>query len=207
MNKIELLIPARDLQCGKIAINHGADAVYIGAPAFGARQAATNSLRDIEALVNYAHIFGAKVHVTVNTLLFDADLDSVQKLLYSLYEIGVDAVLIQDLGVLKLDLPPITFHASTQCHNNTLERVLFLEKLGFSRVVLARETDLENIKKIRSSSSVELEAFIHGALCVSYSGQCYISQMLSGRSGNRGECAQICRTRFDLLDANGKKID
>ncbi len=206
MNKIELLIPARDLQCGKIAINHGADAVYIGAPAFGARQAATNSLRDIEALVNYAHIFGAKVHVTVNTLLFDADLDSVQKLLYSLYEIGVDAVLIQDLGVLKLDLPPITFHASTQCHNNTLERVLFLEKLGFSRVVLARETDLENIKKIRSSSSVELEAFIHGALCVSYSGQCYISQMLSGRSGNRGECAQICRTRFDLLDANGKKL-
>ena len=206
MSRIELLLPAKDLSTGKIAINHGADAVYMGASSFGARQAAGNSLHDIEELVRYAHLYGSKVHVTVNTLLYDSELEGARKLLWELYNIGVDAVLIQDLGLLKLDIPPITLHASTQCHNHSVERIQFLEKLGFSRAVLARETDLETIQKIHNQTNIELESFVHGALCVSYSGQCYISRMMTGRSGNRGECAQICRTRFDLQDANGKTL-
>ncbi len=206
MSKIELLLPAKDLFTGKIAINHGADAVYIGASAFGARQAAGNSLHDIEALVQYAHLYGSRVHVTVNTVLYDNELESARKLLWDMYNIGVDAVLIQDLGLLKLDIPPLTFHASTQCHNHSVERIQFLEKLGFKRAVLARETDLETIQQIHNQTNIELEAFVHGALCVCYSGQCYISRMMTGRSGNRGECAQICRTRFDLQDANGKTL-
>lgn len=206
MSKIELLLPAKDLSTGKTAINHGADAVYIGASAFGARQAAGNSLQDLESLVQYAHLYGSKVHVTVNTVLFDNELEGARKLLWDLYNIGVDAVLIQDLGLLKLDIPPIALHASTQCHNHNLERIQFLEKLGFTRAVLARETDLETIQQIHHQTNIELEAFVHGALCVSYSGQCYISRMMTGRSGNRGECAQICRTRFDLQDGNGKTL-
>ena len=206
MNKIELLLPAKDLPCGKIAINHGADAVYIGASAFGARQAAGNSLQDLEELVRYAHLYGSKVHVTVNTVLYDNELEDARKLLWDLYNIGVDAVLIQDLGLLKLDIPPIALHASTQCHNHSLERVQFLERVGFTRAVLARETDLETIQQIHDQTNIELEAFVHGALCVCYSGQCYISRMMTGRSGNRGACAQICRTRFDLQDANGKML-
>ena len=206
MSKIELLLPAKDLSTGKTAINHGADAVYIGASAFGARQAAGNSLQDIEALVQYAHLYGSKVHVTVNTVLFDNELEGARKLLWDLYNIGVDAVLIQDLGLLKLDIPPLAFHASTQCHNHSVERIQFLEKLGFTRAVLARETNLETVQQIHNQTNIELEAFVHGALCVCYSGQCYISRMMTGRSGNRGECAQICRTRFDLQDANGKTL-
>lgn len=206
MSRIELLLPAKDLSTGKTAINYGADAVYIGASAFGARQAAGNSLHDIEELVRYAHLYGSKVHVTVNTLLYDNELEGARKLLWELYNIGVDAVLIQDLGLLKLDIPPIALHASTQCHNHSVERIQFLEKLGFTRAVLARETDLETIQQIHNQTNIELEAFVHGALCVSYSGQCYISRMMTGRSGNRGECAQICRTRFDLQDANGKTL-
>ena len=206
MNKIELLLPAKDLSTGKTAINHGADAVYIGASAYGARQAAGNSLQDIESLVKYAHLYGSKVHVTVNTVLYDNELDGARKLLWDLYGIGVDAVLIQDLGLLKLDIPPIALHASTQCHNHSVERIQFLDRLGFSRAVLARETDLETIQQIHNQTNIELEAFVHGALCVCYSGQCYISQMMTGRSGNRGECAQICRTRFDLQDADGKTL-
>jgi putative protease len=206
MSKIELLLPAKDLSTGKTAINHGADAVYIGASAFGARQAAGNSLQDIESLVQYAHLYGSKVHVTVNTVLFDNELEGARKLLWDLYNIGVDAVLIQDLGLLKLDIPPLTFHASTQCHNHSVERIQFLEKVGFTRAVLARETNLETIQQIHNQTNIELEAFVHGALCVCYSGQCYISRMMTGRSGNRGECAQICRTRFDLQDANGKTL-
>lgn len=206
MSRIELLLPAKDLSTGMTAINHGADAVYIGASAFGARQAAGNSLHDIEELVRYAHLYGSKVHVTVNTLLYDNELAGARKLLWELYNIGVDAVLIQDFGLLKLDIPPIALHASTQCHNHSVERIQFLEKLGFTRAVLARETDLETIQKIHNQTNIELEAFVHGALCVSYSGQCYISRMMTGRSGNRGECAQICRTRFDLQDANGKTL-
>ena len=206
MSKIELLLPAKDLSTGKIAINHGADAVYVGASAFGARQAAGNSLQDIETLVQYAHLYGSKVHVTVNTLLYDNELEGARKLLWDMYNVGVDAVLIQDLGLLKLDIPPIALHASTQCHNHSLERIRFLEKLGFTRAVLARETDLDTIQQIHNQTNIELEAFVHGALCVCYSGQCYISRMMTGRSGNRGECAQICRTRFDLQDANGKTL-
>ncbi len=206
MNKIELLLPAKDLSTGKTAINHGADAVYVGASAFGARKAAGNSLQDIESLVQYAHLYGSKVHVTVNTVLYDNELEGVRKLLWDLYRIGVDAVLIQDLGLLKLDIPPLTFHASTQCHNHSVERIQFLEKLGFTRAVLAREVDLQAIQDIHNQTNIELEAFVHGALCVCYSGQCYISRMMTGRSGNRGECAQICRTRFDLQDANGKTL-
>ena len=206
MSKIELLLPAKDLSTGKTAINHGADAVYIGASAFGARQAAGNSLQDIETLVQYAHLYGSRVHVTVNTVLYDNELEGARKLLWDLYNIGVDAVLIQDLGLLKLDIPPIALHASTQCHNHSLERIQFLEKLGFTRAVLARETDLETIQQIHNQTNIELEAFVHGALCVCYSGQCYISRMMTGRSGNRGECAQICRTRFDLQDAKGKTL-
>ncbi|MCR4825813.1 MAG: U32 family peptidase [Bacteroidales bacterium] len=206
MSRIELLLPAKDLSTGKTAINHGADAVYIGASAFGARQAAGNSLHDIEELVRYAHLYGSKVHVTVNTLLYDNELEGARELLWELYNIGADAVLVQDLGLLKLDIPPIALHASTQCHNHSVERIQFLEKLGFTRAVLARETDLETIQKIHNQTNIELEAFVHGALCVCYSGQCYISRMMTGRSGNRGECAQICRTRFDLQDANGKTL-
>ena len=206
MSKIELLLPAKDLSAGMTAINHGADAVYIGASAFGARQAAGNSLHDIEELVRYAHLYGSKVHVTVNTLLYNNELEGARKLLWELYNIGVDAVLIQDLGLLKLDIPPIALHASTQCHNHSVERIQFLEKLGFTRAVLARETDLETIQQIHNQTDIELEAFVHGALCVCYSGQCYISRMMTGRSGNRGECAQICRTRFDLQDASGKTL-
>jgi putative protease len=206
MSKIELLLPAKDVTTGKVAINHGADAVYVGASAFGARQAAGNPLQDIESLVQYAHLYGSKVHVTVNTVLFDNELEGARKLLWELYNIGVDAVLIQDLGLLKLDIPPIALHASTQCHNHNLERIQFLEKLGFTRAVLARETDLETIQQIHQQANIELEAFVHGALCVCYSGQCYISRMMTGRSGNRGECAQICRTRFDLQDGNGKTL-
>jgi putative protease len=206
MSEIELLLPAKDLSTGKTAINHGADAVYIGASAYGARQAAGNSLQDIDALVQYAHLYGSKVHVTVNTVLFDHELERARKLLWDLYDIGVDAVLIQDIGLLKLDIPPLTFHASTQCHNHSVERIRFLEKAGFSRAVLARETDLETVRQIHSQTNIELEAFVHGALCVCYSGQCYISRMMTGRSGNRGECAQICRTRFDVRDADGRTL-
>lgn len=206
MNKIELLVPAKNLAYGQTAINHGADALYIGAPAYGARQAAGNSIQDLEQLIRYAHLYGSKVYVTVNTLLYDDELEDVRQLVQQLYEIGTDALIIQDLGLLKLDLPPIRLHASTQCHNDSLDRILFMEKLGIKRAILAREMDLETMKSIRQDSTIELETFVHGALCVCYSGQCYMSRMTTGRSGNRGECAQICRTTFDLVDAKGKTL-
>lgn len=206
MNKIELLVPAKNLAYGQTAINHGADALYIGAPMYGARQAAGNSLQDLEQLIRYAHLYGSKVYVTVNTLLYDDELEDVRQLIHRLYDIGTDALIIQDLGILKMDIPPIRLHASTQCHNNSLERVQFMQKLGMKRAILAREMDLETIKSIRQNSSIELETFIHGALCVCYSGQCYMSRMTTGRSGNRGECAQICRTSFDLLDGRGRTL-
>ncbi len=203
MNRVELLIPAKNLETGKIAIDHGADALYMGASGFGARQAAGNSIADVEQMVRYAHLYGSKVYVTVNTLLFDDELESVRTLIRQLYEAGVDALIIQDLGILKLDIPPIRLHASTQCHNASWNRVRFMEQLGFKRAVLARELDLDSIRDIRNHTQIELEAFVHGALCVSYSGQCYLSQMVTGRSGNRGECAQLCRTRFSLKDKAG----
>lgn len=206
MNKIELLIPAKDLESGCTAINHGADAVYVGAAKFGARQAAGNTPQDLQRLVQYAHLYGSKVYVTVNTLLYEEELEEVQRLIVMLYEMGVDALIIQDLGILKMDLPPIKLHASTQCHNNSVERALFLQKAGFQRMILAREMDLDSMQQIHQQCPIELETFVHGALCVSYSGQCYMSRLLTGRSGNRGECAQLCRTCFDLTDANRRVL-
>lgn len=206
MKHLELLAPAKNLEQGCEAINHGADALYIGAPAFGARAAATNSLADIESLVNYSHLYGSKVFVTINTLLFDEELEPAVKLINQLYNIGVDALIMQDLGLLECDLPPIELHASTQTHNATVERVKFMEQVGFNRVILARETSLETMKAMREATSVELEAFIQGALCVCYSGQCYMSQYLNERSGNRGQCGQPCRSTYDLYNQSGKLL-
>lgn len=204
--KIELLSPAKNLECGIVAVNHGADAVYIGASHFGARAAAGNSIHDIEALVKYAHQFRVKVYVALNTLLTDEQLLQAEKLIWDIYSTGADALIIQDMGILQMNLPPIPLHASTQTDNRTPEKVKFLEKSGFSRVVLARELNLEQIKTIRSQTEIELEAFVHGALCVSYSGQCYMSEAMCGRSANRGQCAQYCRLPYQLLDADGKLI-
>ena len=204
--KIELLAPAKNLECGLAAINHGADAVYIGAPMFGARAAAGNSLSDIETLVKYAHRFRAKVLVALNTILTDAQLAQAEKLIRQIYETGADALIVQDMGILQLDIPPIALHASTQTDNRTVEKVKFLQDAGFSRVVLARELTLEQIKNISENTDIELECFVHGALCVSYSGQCYISQAMTGRSANRGECAQYCRLPYTLTDAEGRVL-
>ncbi len=206
--RISLLAPARDLEVGKAAIDAGADAVYIGAPEFGARQAASNSIEDIAALVQYAHRFGVQVLVTLNTLLHDHELPRACALAHELYKVGVDALIIQDLRLLEHDLPPIRLHASTQCDNRTPEQVIHLQKLGFRRVVLARELSIEQIQAIKSEvlDSIELEAFVHGALCVSYSGRCYLSEVLMNRSANRGCCAQLCRQRYDLLDKDGNEI-
>jgi putative protease len=203
LRSIELLSPARDLECGLAAINHGADAVYIGASQFGARAAAGNSPEDIATLVQYAHKYRAKVFVTVNTVLTDDQLPDVEKLIWEVYNAGVDALIVQDMGILKLNLPPVALHASTQTDNRSVEKVKFLQDVGFSRVVLARELSLQQIKEISSQTNVELEAFVHGALCVSYSGQCYMSQANCGRSANRGQCAQYCRLPYSLSDADG----
>lgn len=205
-NLLELLAPAKNLDQGREAINHGADAVYIGAPAFGARVAAGNSIEEIEQLARYAHLYHAKVFATVNTLLFDDEVEAAVKLIHQLYNAGVDAAIIQDLGLLECDLPPIELHASTQTHNASSERVKFMEQVGFSRVILARETSLEQMREIRRETHVDLEAFVQGALCVSYSGQCYMSQYLNGRSGNRGCCAQPCRSSYDLCDEHGNLL-
>ena len=204
--KIELLAPAKNLEFGKIAVNHGADAVYIGAAKFSARQAASNSLQDIELLVNYAHIYAVKVYVAVNTLLFDDELEDALKIINQIYEIGADAIIIQDFGLLELDLPPIPIHLSTQTNNYDFERIKFLDNCGFQRIILARELSIEQIKQIRENTSCELEAFIHGALCVCFSGQCYLSAAINGRSGNRGNCSQPCRSSYNLLTASNKKL-
>ncbi|MBR4842103.1 MAG: U32 family peptidase [Bacteroidaceae bacterium] len=199
---IELLSPAKNLECGIEAIKHGADAVYIGAGRFGARQAAGNPVDDIVELTRFAHFYGAKVYVTVNTILKDSELQDAEKLIWQLYEAGVDALLVQDMAVLRMNLPPIALHASTQCDIRNVEKVRFLADCGFTRVVLARELSLAEITDIhKACPDVELECFVHGALCVSYSGQCYASQYCFGRSANRGECAQFCRLKFDLVDA------
>jgi collagenase-like PrtC family protease len=199
---IELLSPAKNLECGLAAINHGADAVYIGASQFGARASAGNSPEDISALVQYAHRYAAKIFVAVNTILTDEQLPEVEKLIWEIYNTGADALIVQDMGILKLNLPPIALHASTQTDNRTVEKVRFLQDVGFSRVVLARELSLAQITEISAQTDVELEAFVHGALCVSYSGQCYMSQANCGRSANRGQCAQYCRLPYHLLDAD-----
>lgn len=204
--QIELLAPAKELACGVAAINHGADAVYVGAPQFSARAAAPVALKEIEQLCRYAHQYHARVHVALNTILTDAEIETAQQLITDLYHIGIDALIIQDVGLLELDLPPIPIHASTQTDNRSVERVLFWEKMGLQRVILARELSLKQIEEIRAATAVELECFVHGALCVSYSGQCYMSQACAQRSANRGNCAQFCRLPFTLLDANRKVI-
>ncbi|MBI3123492.1 MAG: U32 family peptidase [Ignavibacteriales bacterium] len=208
MNKIklELLSPAKNLETGIAAIDCGADAVYIGAPSFGAREAAGNSIEDIEKLVSYAHKFWAKVFITVNTIIFDDELEEVRQLITSLYDIGADAVIFQDMAILEMELPPIPLYASTQTHNYELERIKLLDELGIKRIILARELTIEEIKNIKKEVSAELEFFIHGALCVSLSGQCYMSHELSGRSANRGECAQNCRLPYSLVDANNNVL-
>ena len=218
MTSLELLAPAKNLACGIAAIDHGADAVYIGASRFGARSAAGNSIDDIRQLCDYAHPFGAKIYVTVNTILYDDELDDTRRLLHDLQQAGVDAILVQDMAILKLaeeysltsHLSPLTsqLHASTQTDNRTPEKVRWLRDLGFSRVVLARELSVEEIAEIhREVPDVELEVFVHGALCVSYSGLCYASQYCFGRSANRGECAQFCRMKFSLVDNEGREVE
>ena len=203
---IELLAPAKNTETGIEAIKHGADAVYIGAPKFGARYSASNTIEDIDRLVKFAHGYGARIYVTVNTILYDEELQEAEKLIHDLYKIGIDALIVQDTSIFKLDLPPIAIHSSTQAENSTLEKVKFWESIGCEQVVLAREMSLEDIAHIHKNTSVRLEAFVHGALCVSYSGKCYVSQALTGRSANRGECAQICRLLFDLQDREGHSL-
>ena len=203
---IELLSPAKDLNCGIEAINHGADAVYIGAPKFGARSAAGNSLDDIRELCEYAHLYGARIYVTLNTILKEDELEEAERMIWDLWRVGTDALIIQDMGITRLNLPPIPLHASTQTDNRTPEKVRFLEAAGFTQVVLARELSLNEIRRISEATTVPLEVFVHGALCVSYSGQCYLSAALSGRSANRGECAQYCRLPYTMVDATGTEI-
>ena len=203
---IELLSPAKDLNCGIEAINHGADAVYIGAPKFGARSAAGNSLEDIRELCEYAHLYGARIYVTLNTILKEEELEEAERMIWGLWRVGTDALIIQDMGITRLNLPPIPLHASTQTDNRTPEKVRFLEAAGFTQVVLARELSLNEIRRISEATTVPLEVFVHGALCVSYSGQCYLSAALSGRSANRGECAQYCRLPYTMVDATGTEI-
>ena len=223
MQTIELLAPAKNLECGIAAIEHGADAVYIGAERFGARVAAGNSVDDIRELCRYAHRFGAKVYVTVNTIVYDDEMEATQQLIDRLADAGVDAILVQDMGILSIrraGLPadvrsqfsvlhsPLSMHASTQTDNRTVEKVKWLRSLGFRRVVLARELSVEDIRAIHEAvPDVELEVFVHGALCVSYSGVCYASEYCFHRSANRGACAQFCRLKFDLQDADGRTIE
>lgn len=206
MDTVELLAPAKDLQCGQAAIDCGADAVYIGAARFGAREAAGNSLEDITALAQYAHRCWARVYATVNTLLRDGELPEALELIQELYAAGIDGLIIQDVGLLECDLPPLPLIASTQMDNSTPEKVRFLESAGFKRAILARELDLDQIRAIRQKTSLELECFVHGALCVGASGQCALSYALGGRSGNRGQCAQPCRKLYTLTDADGKPV-
>ncbi|HPT11032.1 MAG TPA: U32 family peptidase [Bacteroidales bacterium] len=203
---IELLSPARDIECGLAAINAGADAVYIGGPKFGAREDAGNSYEDIARLVKYAHLFRSRVYITLNTILFDHELEDAEKMAKRMYEIGADALIIQDMALLEMNLPPIPLHASTQTNNYDIEKIRFLSEAGFSRIVLARELSLEEIKKVRSITTAELEFFVHGSLCVSLSGRCYLSYAVGKRSANRGSCAQPCRRKYTLTDKNGKEI-
>lgn len=204
---LELLSPAGDLACGRAALSAGADAIYIGAPRFGARAAAGVSLQDIAQLVEEAHLFGAKVYVALNTILYPAELQEAISLIEQLYLVGVDALIIQDLGLLHADLPPIPLHASTQCHNATAEQLQRLAHLGFEQVVLARELSVEETAQLHAATpTLRLETFVHGALCVSYSGRCYLSQTFTQRSANRGACAQYCRLPYSLQDARGHLI-
>ena len=204
--KLELLAPARDLNSAKMAVLAGADAVYIGGPQFSARFAAGNSWQDIWDIVRFAHQYYVKVYLPVNTIFFDNEAESVKETIDKAYKLGVDALIIQDMGIMEMDLPPMQIFASTQNHNYDIEQIKFLEKAGFSRVILARECDLERIKKIKKETNIELESFVHGALCVSFSGRCYFSEALYQRSANRGQCMQACRLLFSLIDADSKEL-
>ncbi|WP_428230041.1 peptidase U32 family protein [Flavobacterium sp.] len=204
--KIEILAPARDLIGGMAAINSGADAVYIGAPQFGARSNANNSIEDVAALVQYAHLFNAQVFVVMNTILYDNELETCRKMIYELYDIGVDALIIQDMAIMEMELPPIVLHASTQANNRDADKIKFLKDAGIKRVVLARELNLHQIKTIYDEADVELEFFVTGALCVSFSGNCYMSVANGERSANRGSCAQNCRLPYNLIDGNGETL-
>ncbi|HBC83071.1 MAG TPA: collagenase-like protease [Escherichia sp.] len=203
---LELLSPARDTAIAREAILHGADAVYIGGPGFGARHNASNSLRDIAELVPFAHRYGAKIFITLNTILHDDELEPARRLITDLYETGVDALIVQDMGVLELDIPPIELHASTQCDIRSVEKAKFLSDVGFSQIVLARELNLQQIRAIHESTDATIEFFIHGALCVAYSGQCNISHAQTGRSANRGDCSQACRLPYTLKDDQGRVV-
>jgi putative protease len=204
--KIEILAPAKDLIGGMAAINSGADAVYIGAPQFGARSNANNSLEDVAALVKYAHLFNAQVFVVMNTILYDNELETCRQMIYELYDIGVDALIIQDMAIMEMELPPIVLHASTQANNRDADKIKFLKDAGIKRVVLARELNLHQIKTIYDEADVELEFFVTGALCVSFSGNCYMSVANGERSANRGSCAQNCRLPYNLIDGNGETL-
>ena len=205
-NVLELLAPAKDADTAKAAILAGADSVYIGASRFGARAAAGNSTDDIAELCRFAHVYGCKVYITLNTILSDAELPEAAKLLDELYRAGADAAIVQDMGLFEKTRSPIPFHASTQCHLTTPQKARFLDACGFDTLVLARELSLAEIAQISAAVDNRLECFVHGALCVSYSGQCYLSQAIGGRSGNRGVCAQPCRMKWSFRDSNGAKI-
>ncbi len=205
-NQLELLSPARDASIAREAILHGADAVYIGGPGFGARHNAGNSLADIAGLVEFAHRYRANIFVTMNTILHDNELEAAQAQIHQLYQAGVDALIVQDMGILELDIPPIELHASTQCDIRSVDKARFLSDVGFSQLVLARELNLQQIKAIHDSTDATLEFFIHGALCVAYSGQCYISHAQTGRSANRGDCSQACRLPYTLKDDKGQVV-
>lgn len=204
----ELLAPAKDLECGMSAILCGADALYMGGPCFGAREAAGNRIEDIQKLAEFAHLYRVKLYIALNTLLKDAEIPKALSLIKQYYDMGIDGLIIQDMGLLECDLPPIPLIASTQTHNTSPEKINFLKKIGFTRVILARELSLQQILGIRQAvQDIELECFVHGSLCVGYSGQCYLSYVLGGRSGNRGECAQPCRKKYTLTDSKGKVLD
>ena len=205
-SEFELLVPANNKNIAIKAIDAGADAVYIGYAMYSARIQAGNSLEDIIDVVEYAHKYNVKIYITINTILTDKELQKVEKLIWKLFYIKVDGIIIQDMGILECNLPPIPIIASTQCHNNTIEKIKFLEKTGFKRVILPREITLSEIKEIKKNTNIELECFVHGALCMSYSGQCYLSYSIGKRSANRGECAQPCRKQYSLKDADGKYI-
>ena len=213
MRQLELLAPARDYQIGIAAIDCGADAVYIAGPQFGARQAAGNDIEDIRQLCEYAHRFGAKIFITLNTILYDNELEDAYRFMLEVQDAGADAIIVQDMAVMEMarrgignlrEEIRIPLHASTQCAIRTPEQARWLESLGFSRLILERQLSLEDIKAIREAVNCELEFFVHGALCVCYSGQCYLSEKISGRSANRGACIQACRSRYDLVDSEGK---
>jgi putative protease len=206
LRELEILAPAKNRDIGIAAIDCGADALYIAGPSFGAREAAGNPLSDIEALARYAHRYGAGVYLTLNTILFENEIEKAVKLAWDAYESGCDALIIQDLGLLKAALPPIPLFASTQTNIRTLQQAKMLESLGFNRLILARELSLEQIKEISDNCSAHLESFVHGALCVCYSGQCYMSSRITGRSGNRGGCVQPCRSEYNLIDSKGKVL-